>query len=128
MVLKSWSALVVEDNFDDAQLFSHILTFHGIQVFLAADGNQGLAMVDQTQPTLVITDLALPQKDGWAVLAWIRSQPELAHLTVVAVTAYDSIEVARGAIDAGFDAYFSKPVDPVTFVDQLSDLLNQKRL
>ncbi len=115
--------IVVEDTYDDQQLVSHILQHHGIDVVLAKDGNECLALLRKIEPALIVTDLAMPNKDGWQMLVDIRSNAKTAHIPVVAITAYHSTNVAEEAMQAGFDGYFSKPLNPTTFVARLKEIV-----
>jgi len=120
-----WIVLVVEDTFDDRQLISKILRFHGIEVYTANSGNECLALLEQVMPTLVVTDLAMAGKDGWQTLTAIRSDERTAHIPVVAVTALHSADVAEDVRRAGFNGYFPKPLDPLTFVRGLEAAVKQ---
>jgi CheY-like chemotaxis protein len=115
-----WIVLVVEDEYDSLQVVLQVLQHHGIRVHSAHDGQECLNVVETIHPTLIITDLAMPKLDGWQTLAKLRSNPSTAHIPVLAMTAYHSVSVAEDALEAGFDAYFPKPIDPATFVESLS--------
>lgn len=119
----TWQVVVVEDEYDSVQLISKILGFYDIQVHVAHNGEDCLAMLEQFEPTLIVTDLAMPGMDGWQTLAALRANPHTRHIPVVAITAYDSVDVAEDALKAGFDAYFPKPVDPRSFVQSLADIV-----
>ncbi len=119
----TWQIIVVEDEFDSARMVSKILTYHGIEVFHVHDGNECLDMLESFEPTLIVTDLAMPGLDGWQTLSAIRSNPQTAHIPVVAITAYYSVDVAEEALNAGFDAYYAKPLDPRSFVQDLSKIV-----
>jgi len=82
-------------------------------------------MLPNIHPTVVITDLAMPEMDGWQMLSELRSQPETAQLIVVAITAYHSVNVAEDALAAGFNAYFAKPIAAASFVGELAALVDQ---
>jgi CheY-like chemotaxis protein len=116
--------LVVEDEYDSVQMVSKILDHHGIQVTVVHNGIEAMEIVEGLQPDLVIMDLAMPEMDGWETLVAMRANTATAHIPVVAITAYNSIDVAADARSAGFDAYFPKPVDPLTFVDNLVALID----
>lgn len=118
-----WRIVVVEDTFDDMQMVSKILRFHGVEVFVTRNGQECLELLQKLMPTLVITDLSMPGMDGWEMLTAIRANPLTAHLPVVAVTAYDSVDLAQDARSAGFDAYFPKPLHPLTIMEQLESLV-----
>ena len=114
-----WIAIVVEDTYDDVQLIAKILTHFGITVHAARNGTEGLELLKSVDPTFIVTDLAMPLKDGWEMLQAIRANVATAHIPVIAVTAYDSAAVADAAFNAGFNGYFPKPVDPMTFVQNV---------
>jgi CheY-like chemotaxis protein len=114
--------LVVEDTEDDIQVISQLLQHHGFQVTVARNGVECLHILESFQPDLVVMDLTMPQMDGWSTLVSMRCNPAIAHIPVVATTAYHSPEIARQAIEDGFDAYFPKPVTP-TFIQELTNVV-----
>ena len=124
MNTNSWKVIVVEDTYDDQQLISRMLEHHGVQVVLAKNGHECLSLLNEIEPTLIVTDLAMPGKDGWQTLVAIRSNIETAHIPVIAMTAYHSTDVAEDAMNAGFDGYFPKPVNPKTFVNRLAEIIS----
>lgn len=120
-----WRILVVEDEYDSIQMVSKILQHHGAEVHIAHDGYECMEMLKTFEPTLVIMDLALPEMDGWETLSKIRADAKTAHLPVVAITAYHSVNVEDDAERAGFDAYFPKPLDTTAIVRQLADVIRR---
>lgn len=123
MNLQDWSVIVVEDTYDDIQLVSAILEFHGVNVKVAKNGIECLTLLEDFNPTMIITDLSMPEMDGWEMLSQIRSNEYTSHIPVIAVTAYDSVDVAYDAANAGFDAYIPKPLSPRTFVESLVEII-----
>jgi CheY-like chemotaxis protein len=119
----NWHILVVEDEFDSLQMVSKILSYHGITVEVAHNGHECLDRLTQFEPTLIITDLAMPGMDGWELLHAVRSDPHTQHIPVVAMTAYDSVGVVDAAQQAGFDGYLPKPVDPRSLVQHLAAII-----
>lgn len=115
--------LVIEDNSANMQLIRYLLEYSGYEVLEARDGAQGVAMALSERPDLVVCDIQLPFLDGYEVLRVIRGDSRAAGLKVVAVTAFsmpnDRVKVER----AGFDGYFTKPIDPETFVASIDALL-----
>jgi CheY-like chemotaxis protein len=124
--MNEWVIVIAEDEFDSLQTLSKILQYHDIQIFVGRNGKECLRLLDQVKPHAVIMDLAMPEMDGWETLAHIRANEMTAHLPVIALTAYYSIEVAQDVVKAGFDAYFAKPVSPVTFVRDLAAIIQNK--
>lgn len=123
MDIRHWRVLVVEDEYDSIQMVSKILQHHGAEVHVAHNGHECLAMLNHLHPTLVIMDLALPEMDGWQALQQIRARDDIAHIPVVAITAYHSVNVAEDAANAGFDAYFPKPLDTGALVPRLAEIV-----
>jgi len=117
--LKNWKVLVIEDEADSMELVQGLLSHYGIASVGASTGEDALNILDDVTPTLVIIDLALPGLDGWEVLKWLRSHDRLSQIPCVAITAFHTPELAEQAIEAGFNAYFAKPIDATSFVREL---------
>jgi CheY-like chemotaxis protein len=124
MSLKEWTVLIVEDEYDSMELVQGIFDHYDIQYLAAGDGEQALEILEDTIPTLVIVDLALPGIDGWNLLRTIRADPRLDGVPCVATTAYHSFEIADRAIEEGFVAYFPKPIEATAFVRELEYIIN----
>jgi len=118
-----WEILVVDDGEDDIELVGQVLRYHGIDVLTARDGNEALWLLRTVRPDLIITDLQMPDIDGWSVLATIRNNPDIAHIPVVTMTAYGSSHVERELIAAGFNAYIIKPIRTTKMLSVLGDIL-----
>jgi CheY-like chemotaxis protein len=118
--LSSWNVLVVEDEVDAQDVVRMILQGCGAQVFIASSAEEALKILpEHPSPTVAVIDLALPNMNGWELLTALRSSPALSGIPAVAVTAYHSTVVAREAIQAGFAAYFPKPINSQTFAEDL---------
>ncbi len=116
---KDWRVLIIEDEVDSSEVVREILEYHGIKTWAAPNAEDALQQIPKVQPNLFVVDLALPGMDGWGFLKTVRDAPSTAEIPAVAVTAYHSINVARQAIEAGFAAYFPKPLDTTSFVREL---------
>ena len=114
--------LIVEDNPDNMKLFRALLTLKGHEVTALQNGDGLQEALDQHRPDLVLMDIQLPGKDGFALLAEIRSSPHAA-LRVVALTAHAMSGDRDRAKQAGFDDYITKPIDIATFPDQVAQSL-----
>lgn len=122
--LANWNVLLVEDEVDAQDVVTSLLHQYDIAVTSAYSGEDALALLESDRPTLAIIDLALPNMDGWTLLAMMQSDPELARIPAIAMTAYHSTHVAQEAIAAGFVAYFPKPINAHTFVEDLVNVLS----
>lgn len=117
--IKQWNVLVIEDEADSMELVQGLLSYSGIHCAGADSGEDAMRILEQQTFTLIIVDLALPGMDGWGVLKAVRSNPRLAHIPCIAITAFHTPELADQAIRAGFNAYFPKPIDATSFVREL---------
>jgi CheY-like chemotaxis protein len=94
-----------------------------LQIGAVPTAEEALRILEKTVPTLTIIDLALPGMDGWTMLSEIRRGGAVRDVPCVAITAHHTAEVAREAIEAGFDAYFAKPLDATSFVRELAGIV-----
>ena len=122
--MSEWTALIVEDESDSADVVSRILSYHNIEHQIAVTAEEALQKLEGFHPTLLIVDLSLPGMDGWSFLNKIQSNPATSDIQAVATTAYHSTEVAEEAITAGFRAYFPKPIEATSFVRELEGIIS----
>lgn len=125
MTKSNWRILVVEDDLDGQALMSTLLEHLNVPVDVAnnvAEAEQFLFQSDH-QYQAVIIDLALPDKDGWQLLAEIQADERTRALPCIAVTAFHNSKLREEAIIAGFMAYFPKPIDSTTFLRELASIL-----
>lgn len=102
--------LYIEDNFHNRRLVRKILESQGYSLIEAEDGEAGLDKVREVKPPLVLLDITLPKMDGLEVLSHIRSDAELSHTPVIALTASAMRGDRERFLDAGCDDYISKPI------------------
>jgi hypothetical protein len=123
---KNWQILIVEDDPDGQALVAHILNYMQIGIEVDADAEQaGEFLFDNaTHYDAVIIDLALPGKDGWELLAEIRSNMNTSNIPCIAVTPYHTGKLREEALAAGFASYFAKPLDATAFARQLESILS----
>jgi len=121
--MSDWRMLVVEDDLYSQDVASTILQYHGVQVDVVTTAEEGLHLLQTNHYHAAIIDLSLPEMDGWGMLRHIKNNPAHAHMPCIAVTAYYSGQVAQQAIDSGFTAFFPKPLQPESFVQDLAQFL-----
>ena len=103
--------LVVEDNELNRELLCDWLEAENYQVASAANLEQAFAAVQETPPGAVLLDIQLGDQDGLSLASWIRKQPKLCHIPVIAVTAHAMVTEKERIFQAGCNAYVPKPVD-----------------
>jgi CheY-like chemotaxis protein len=114
--------LIVEDNPDNMKLFRALLTLRGHEVTALPSGEGLFETLTQTKPELVLMDIQLPGKDGFALLSELRSS-EWARLKVIGLSAHAMAGDAARARAAGFDDYITKPIEIATFPKQVESAL-----
>jgi two-component system, cell cycle response regulator DivK len=119
--------LLVEDSPDNMKLFTTLLSLHGHQVVGLPGGNGLLETMDATRPELVLMDIQLPGRDGFALLEEIRRVRGKA-MRVIALTAHAMAGDRERAIGAGFDGYIAKPIDIRKFPAQVKAALAGKMI
>lgn len=115
--------LVIEDNPANMELMTYLLKAHGYTLLTATDGESGLAVASGELPDLIICDVYLPQLDGYGVVRVLKRTPSLSGIPAIAVTALAMVGDRDKLIDAGFDGYISKPIEPETFVAEIERFL-----
>lgn len=112
----SRKAVVIDDEIRISDMVKLLLTRLGFKVWCAADGKQGLSLVEQTKPDLLVTDMLLPKIHGLDILKAARRNPSLSHTRIVAMTAiYKKLKFRLEARDVRVDAYVEKPFDVMEF-------------
>jgi PAS domain S-box-containing protein len=112
--------LVVDDNQDAARTMAMLVEALGGRAATANDALTALAMIREFQPDVVFLDIGMPGIDGYEACRRIRQQAAVRRPIVVALTGWGHPQDKRRALDAGFDAHLTKPVDPSAVEDLLA--------
>jgi two-component system response regulator len=115
--------LVVEDNKDNMTLITDVLSSLDYEVIAAKDGEEAIEIAKTEKPDLILMDLSLPRMDGWTATRQLKSNTELAHIPVIALTAHAMIGDRERALAAGCDDYISKPINIRELAGKLTQLL-----
>jgi two-component system cell cycle response regulator DivK len=119
--------LIVEDSPDNMKLFRALLTLKGHEVTELPGGEGLIETIAAGRPDLVLMDIQLPGKDGFALLREIRGSDHRA-LRVVALTAHAMSGDRERALRAGFDGYITKPIGIRGFPEQVRQVLAGRTL
>ncbi len=120
--------LIVEDVPDNAELARKILTSRGFQVVLAENAESGLQLALEYTPDLVLLDLGLPDYDGLTLAGWMRAEPSLDAVPIIAFTAWPQETAKQMAESYGCNGYIGKPIENVNeFVARVTSFLNNER-
>ena len=113
----SKSILIVEDNELNMKLFNDLLEAHGYRTVQARNGVEAVELARAHHPNLILMDIQLPEVSGLQVTQWIKDDESLRSIPVVAITAFamkgDEEKIRQG----GCEAYLSKPISVVKFLE-----------
>lgn len=116
--------LVVEDNLDILNLLVTTLSFKGYRVVTARNGNEALAAIEKERPTVIITDILMPQMDGFSLVHRLRLNPDTRDIPVVFLSAtYVTPEDKSFAVTLGVIQFVEKPVNFEEFLPALDKLV-----
>lgn len=117
--------LVIEDEVDIADLIRYNLERAGYEVFKAHDGITGTDICIKERPDLVVLDLMLPGRNGFAVFKEIRRDARTSHIPVIMLTAKAQTEDRIQGLEAGADDYLTKPFSPKELVLRVNAILRR---
>lgn len=120
--LKGLRVLVVDCNVDCCNLIEWLLKFYGVEVRKAFSAQQALKILVEWQPDILVSDIALPEVDGFALVRQARTiaTERYKALLIIAVTAFITEEMRQLALSGGFDFWFTKPLNLNDFVTVLA--------
>ncbi|CAG0943955.1 Alkaline phosphatase synthesis transcriptional regulatory protein PhoP [Anaerolineae bacterium] len=117
----------IEDETEMIDLIQLILGRRGFEVVGAPGGKEGLQLVHDMHPDLVLLDLMMPDMDGWEVYQQMKAEESTRNIPVIIVTAKaQNIDKVLGLHIAKVDDYIAKPFGPQELVDSVEKILNSK--
>ncbi|BCX12326.1 MAG: DNA-binding response regulator [Thermosynechococcus sp.] len=117
--------LLVDDDRNLVLLVKDYLEMQGYRVLTAAHGNEGLAILRQHTPDLIICDVMMPQMDGYSFVSAVRQQTHLSWLPVLFLSAKGQTHDRIKGLQTGGDVYLVKPFEPDELLAQIQALLKQ---
>lgn len=117
--------LVIDDDKGMTDLLTILLTPASNEVIAANDAQDGIRLVRETQPNVVVVDLILPKTDGWQVCRTIR---EFSDVPILILSASDSPGLVAQALDNGADDFLTKPVSSTILIARLNKLVRRPNL
>ena len=118
--------LVAEDNLDVAEYIRALLQKQ-YEVHTVSDGYEALLLAEDLNPDLIITDIMMPEMDGYELCSQIRTSDLLCHIPIIVVTARSEDSDRIRGIEEGADAYLQKPFNPAELLARVNKLIEQRR-
>lgn len=116
--------LVVEDSRTQAEYLRHILENEQYRVVLAANGREALELIPVEHPAIILTDIVMPEINGYDLCRRIKADPGTSHLPVIVVTQlFDPLDIIN-ALEAGADDFIVKPIEPAFVVSRIRHVMD----
>ncbi|MCA1994040.1 MAG: response regulator [Coleofasciculus sp. S288] len=125
-LLRGLNILLVEDDSDSAELFNVIFELAEARVMTVASARKALEQLESYEPDIVISNLALPDMDGYSLVKKVCTSEKIRGREIIAVAVTASAREVNLAkvMSAGFQAYIPKPINPAMLVTALANLLH----
>jgi len=119
--------LIVEDNELNMKLFNDLLEAHGYETVTTREGTKALGLAQAEKPDLILMDIQLPEVSGLDITRHIKSEDELKHIPIIAVTAFAMKGDESKIRESGCEDYISKPISIVNFVETIKSHLEAEK-
>jgi len=120
--------LIVEDSPTQAELLKHLLEQHGYKVLAATNGKQALALLDKHTPALVISDIVMPEMDGYELCRQIKSLKSKQDIPVILLTSLSSAEDVLDGLECGADNFITKPYAEEYLIAHVEQIIANRKL
>jgi CheY-like chemotaxis protein len=115
--------LIIENEASNRILIERVLSTRGYRCISASNGLEALDILEREHVQLILTDLSMPVMDGYRTTQLIRERPGMAHVPIVAVTAYAQSDENEAALQIGCNEYLTKPFKPRQLLEVVDRLL-----
>jgi two-component system, cell cycle response regulator DivK len=125
--MKNKTILVIEDNEINMKLIRAFLQIGKYRILEARDAETGIRLVREKHPDLILMDIQLPGIDGFSAAQFIKSDPDLKKIPIIAVTGNAMHTDKEEAMDIGFAGYLLKPFSIEVFLETISNFFNNQK-
>jgi len=120
--------LIVEDNDLNLKLFRDLLTAHGYETIETKEGLEAINLTRSEHPDLILMDIQLPEISGLDITRRLKSDDAICGIPIIAVTAFAMKDDEEKILSAGCEAYISKPISIVPFLNTVRRFLGEEEL
>lgn len=118
--------LIVEDEKNIRELLKDVLSDYTVQE--TCDGVEALNEIERNHPDLIISDIMMPNMDGWELISQLKSNVKTSHIPIIGISAKATVEDQINAYNQGIDAYIAKPFHPRQVISTIENLLSRQGL
>jgi two-component system CheB/CheR fusion protein len=119
-------ALIVDDAPDVLEMLAILLRHDDYEVTTATSAFEALEAAQAERFDVIVSDIGMPEMDGYQLASALRSLPGYKAVPMVAVTGFSLYDDRERAINSGFDAHLTKPINPISLLDLLAELREQE--
>ena len=123
---KNTKILVVDDEQDILELIRHSLNKEGYEVYVAANGQQGVDKARKVKPQLILMDVMMPVMDGMEACRQLKEDPETSEIAIIFLTARSEEFAELAGFEAGADDYISKPIRSRVLLSRIKAILRRQ--
>ena len=120
--------LIAQDSLPQAEQLKHALERRGHSVTVAGNGKEALETARARKPTLIVSDIAMPEMDGYALCRRLKTEKDLKDVPVILMTSLSGTEEVVKGLDCGADMFIRKPYDEAAFLSRIDYALSNRRL
>jgi two-component system cell cycle response regulator DivK len=120
--------LIVEDNDLNLKLFRDLLTAHGYETIETKEGLEAINITRSEHPDLILMDIQLPEVSGLDITRRLKSDDAICGIPIIAVTAFAMKDDEEKILSAGCEAYISKPISIVPFLNTVRRFLGEEEV
>ena len=120
--------LIVEDNELNLKLFRDLLTAHGYETIETKEGLEAIRLTKSEKPDLILMDIQLPEVSGLDVTRRLKSDSSISDIPIIAVTAFAMKDDEEKILAAGCEAYISKPISIMPFLNTVRRFLGEQEV
>lgn len=120
--------LIVEDNDLNLKLFRDLLTAHGYETIETKEGMEAITLTRSEHPDLILMDIQLPEISGLDVTRQLKADRSISGIPIIAVTAFAMKDDEEKILSAGCEAYISKPISIVPFLNTVRRFLGEQEV
>ncbi|MGH7278613.1 MAG: response regulator [Candidatus Rokuibacteriota bacterium] len=118
--------LLVDDFSDNREMYAEFLEYAGLRVAQADNGHEALERAFALRPDVIVMDLSLPGIDGWEATRQLKRDPRTKGIPVIALTGHALAGHSKGALDAGCDAFITKPCLPERLLAEIQKMVTTR--
>ncbi|MCS7215789.1 MAG: response regulator [Thermodesulfovibrio sp.] len=123
----SYKILICEDNEKNRKLMKDLLEYHGYEVYLAENGQEGIELAKKVMPDLILMDMQMPVMDGFEAVKKIKEDHQIRRIKVIAVTSFAMPGDKERVLQSGADYYIAKPIDTRRLPEIIKTVIEGKK-